>query len=828
MIVGAAGARAPYPGLRSFRREESDLFFGREDFVSTMVDRLAEPGRFLAVLGSSGTGKSSVVKTGLLESLELGLMAKAGSTWHIAEFRPGSDPLRNLAGALLAADPHALASDVDLLRGFLARGPRSVIEWCRDGNLPEGTNLLLLADQFEELFRYQDYAKREETHALVELLLESAHSTEFPIYVTLTMRSEYLGACALVEGLAEAISRGMVLIPRMTRAQCREAIVGPAEVCGIKTDLPLVNQLLNDLASFASWDDTGGDELDRQARRADQLPLLQYTLNRMWLKAREQRGSGKPGGGPLVLRLSDYEAIGGLRGALNAHADQLLNELAAKGLGGAVATVFRSLVSGTTVAEAVRRPRRFGELVTLAGGNEQGVRDVVDTFRAAGCNFLAPELDPQNLKPLASDTVVDISHEALIRQWSKLSEWLLQESRSAQNWRRLQDRMTDGEPLRGRELATLVAWKDEMKPNAEWARRYGGNYDAAMAFLESSRRAEQRQRQRTMALRAAAIALLIIAPSLYFWNQSRLERQYATEQAAMRGQLEEKNRELEQTKKDLEANNQALEQAKKALEANNEALEQAKKALEANNQELKEAQAKLAATISTLEAERKKFEATLRSLQDRIAKLEKRPEPPGEPGGGAPGTGIALGPAPTEAGNYGDESTSFNMFESFGKSDPKKKTVPFEPVTELEGPTPDWIPGGRPVGKFLKTVQLYQALKDGKLDGAAFIMVDAWGDPKHATIPTAKRLDQAGRPPFNKKTRDALWEALGKLTGGDFTKPIVFFSRDVKNWEGYNAALRAIDIGYLNVYWYRGGLAAWKAAGQPCEQGGRRVECTMP
>src|SRR5258705_25401 len=82
-----------------------------------------------------------------------------------------SAPLENLAVALPATEPSAApnAVDVDLLRGFLARGPRSVIEWCRDGNLPAGTNLLLLVDQFEELFRYQDYAQREETQALVAL-----------------------------------------------------------------------------------------------------------------------------------------------------------------------------------------------------------------------------------------------------------------------------------------------------------------------------------------------------------------------------------------------------------------------------------------------------------------------------------------------------------------------------------------------------------------------------------------------------------------------------------------------------------------------------------
>src|SRR5262249_30051479 len=148
--------------------------------------------RFLAVLGSSGTGKSSLVKAGLLDALELGLMARAGSRWRIVDFQPQDAPLRNLAQRLLETDEPqnpAAEADVQLERTFLARGPRSIIERCRAGRLAKGENLLLLVDQFEELFRYQGYSGREEAEALVALLIESAHSEEFPIYVTITMRS---------------------------------------------------------------------------------------------------------------------------------------------------------------------------------------------------------------------------------------------------------------------------------------------------------------------------------------------------------------------------------------------------------------------------------------------------------------------------------------------------------------------------------------------------------------------------------------------------------------------------------------------------------------
>ncbi len=487
----AVSTRMPYPGLRSFRREESDLFFGREDCITTMVDRLAAT-HFLAVLGSSGTGKSSVVKTGLLDALDLGVMASAGSSWRVVDFRPRSTPFANLARGLLETNPtppggHVSETDVDLLRAFLVRGPRSVVEWCRDGHLPPHTNLLLLVDQFEELFRYQDYAGREEAEAFAALLMESARSTQVPIYVTLTMRSEYLGACALIEGLAEAISTGIFLTPRMTREQCRTAIVGPAAVCGVEIESALVNRLLNDLAAFAPWDDRGNrDRLDRLIRRADQLPLLQYCLNRMCVRAQHDAPADA-----LTLTLADYRRIGGLGGALNAHADDILRAFGG-GMLPAVESVFRALTEGSSISEAVRRPTRLRELVDICGTDETAVRAVVDAFRVPGCNFLSPEFDPKNPKPLDAATIIDISHESLIRQWKKLSEWLENEARAGRQWRRLLDRFEVGEPMHGAELANILAWRNSEKPNAAWARRYGGDFPAIMAFIEDSERQRRR------------------------------------------------------------------------------------------------------------------------------------------------------------------------------------------------------------------------------------------------------------------------------------------------------------------------------------------------
>jgi tetratricopeptide (TPR) repeat protein len=488
--------RAPYPGLRSFKRAETDLFFGRDDCVEAMVGRLRAT-RFLAVLGSSGCGKSSLVHTGLLSGLEMGLLGRASSRWRIVDFRPGGEPLRNLARRLLETNrPEAQQGaagldeiDVEFLRARLKRAPDSLIEWCRESDLPDGTNLLFLVDQFEELFRYQSYASREEAEAFVARLLEikrldGTSGNNPSLYVAITMRSEYLGASALIDGLAEAINEGAYLIPRMTRDECREAIIGPANVCGIEIEPALVNRMLNDLTSFAPWDGSdASDQLSRLARRADQLPVMQHALNQLWREAKEANNGGGSGQG-ITLTLAEYTAIGGVAGALDRHANNILKQLGAE-RSLVAETVFRALTSGTAVADAVRRPISFGELVNVCNGDEAAVRTVVDAFRAPGCNFLLPEIDRE---PVLNDgTTIDITHESLIRQWKTLSAWLEKEGRAAHEWRRLKDDAERNELLSGRRLLNAITFRDEIKPNVAWAERYGGGFDRVQRLIAKSR-----------------------------------------------------------------------------------------------------------------------------------------------------------------------------------------------------------------------------------------------------------------------------------------------------------------------------------------------------
>ncbi|MCP4403941.1 MAG: ATP-binding protein, partial [bacterium] len=199
---------SPYPGLRPFTREESYLFFGREEQTDQLLKKLGET-RFISVVGLSGCGKSSLVRAGMIPALECGYLASAGPFWKTLTMRPGTRPLTELARVLLNAslveyeqtsyvqDP-AQREEMFLpfVQASLSRGPLGLVELLREHPLPERTNLLLLVDQFEEIFRYDREHGRDEIVAFVNLLLGSVKQEEMPIYVVTTMRSEFIGKCA--------------------------------------------------------------------------------------------------------------------------------------------------------------------------------------------------------------------------------------------------------------------------------------------------------------------------------------------------------------------------------------------------------------------------------------------------------------------------------------------------------------------------------------------------------------------------------------------------------------------------------------------------------
>ena len=511
---GAQPGHNPYPGLRPFRADEAHLFFGRESQVDAMVDRLAAAG-FLAVVGSSGCGKSSLVTCGLRPALQRGLMSGAGSAWRIASFRPGANPVNALAQALAcpgvlfdappaaalgAAAAVAVPRDA-LVEATLRLSKRGLIDLLEQARLPGGTKLLLVVDQFEELFRYGALAGADKRGAqdavcLVNLLLEAANDDNCPVYVVLTMRSDFLGDCTQFSGLAEAINAGQYLVPRLTRDERRLAIAGPAAVAGAVISPTLLTRLVNDV----------GDN-------PDQLSILQHALNRTWYvwaleykaaassarqdddcaspdakRLRPDASSGRPDANSLrPLALTDYEAIGTMAHALDLHAERALAELPDAPAQALAERVFKALTDRAADPRGVRRPTRYDTLCAITQATPEAVAAVVHVFRKPSRSFLMPPAG----EALAPDTVLDISHESLMRVWDRLRRWTDDEAQSAQRYRRLAETAAleldhKASLWRDPDLQLALDWRTRAQPNAAWAARYAPGIDAAMAFLDRS------------------------------------------------------------------------------------------------------------------------------------------------------------------------------------------------------------------------------------------------------------------------------------------------------------------------------------------------------
>jgi energy-coupling factor transporter ATP-binding protein EcfA2 len=489
----------PYPGLRAFRREEADLFFGRDEQIEQLLDKFADL-RFISVVGLSGCGKSSLVLAGVIPSLENGLLVNASAKWQVAEMRPGNQPIQNLAEALLrhsafGLDPASTPEErvqraLPFLTAQLRRSPASLVEVFHETPLPAYTNVLLVVDQFEELFRYNREGGQDESEAFVKLLLSSVRQDEVPIYVITTMRSEFIGECALFYDLPEIMNQGQFLTPRLTRDQQREVIVEPAKLFHGAIEAQLVNTLLNEMSNDP-----------------DQLPLLQHCLMRMWLTAQARSQ-------PPTVTPADYEAVGNLRDALSNHADKAFKgkELRDPEKQRVAEVLFRRLSEYRPEQRHIRHPAPLREVAEVADVSVEAVKEVVEAFRRHPDRcFLTPPAGKE-LKP---DTILDVSHESLIRQWKTMADWVEQEEKSAATYRRLEETAFLWQKGKAGlwdtpDLDSALQWQQREKPTPAWATRYGEHFDLAIQFLQASRREKFRMKWVKIVLLLFIITLTLV------------------------------------------------------------------------------------------------------------------------------------------------------------------------------------------------------------------------------------------------------------------------------------------------------------------------------
>ena len=462
--------RSPYPGLEPFAAEDAAVFFGREHEVERLLELLKPTlqrgrGRFLALVGPSGSGKSSLVRAGLIPRLE-----RLPHRWVLLpRLVPGQQPTRNLAHSLARAFAGESPSELDRR---LECGAHELVELAKDlcdasGREPEA--VLLIVDQAEELVTRTGPKERSE---FLELLRGALHD-DSPLWVLATLRSEFLGASP-DRAIAEVIDDSLVLEP-LSRSRLPEVIERPAQRAGLTCDTGLVQRMVQETE--------GGDA----------LPLLAYTLLQLYERARDRPGE--------EITLEDYEAVGGVGGALRRQADRVVNELDASGEADLIFPTLLKLVTVQGEGEPTRRRLRRNLL-----------RDDEDDVAQA---FIDARLLTSS--GTGDETTVQVAHEALLRQWPPLHK-AIEASRRSLQMRSDLERLARDWHRGGRDDSYLLRG-ERLLAFGDWSEEHRGELTALDEdFLTASRRqatseleATRRSNRRLRGLLAGLVVLLVAA-----------------------------------------------------------------------------------------------------------------------------------------------------------------------------------------------------------------------------------------------------------------------------------------------------------------------------
>ncbi|HML20338.1 MAG TPA: protein kinase [Aggregatilinea sp.] len=374
----------PYKGLRAFQEADSAYFFGRETLVSHLVDRLKEAGRyvrFLALVGPSGSGKSSLIKAGLIPALRRGAM-RGAENWFFVDMVPGDDPFAELASALtsVAVTP---STNLETLLRRDEFGLIRAIEQILAGD--DQAELFLFIDQFEELYTLSDDSDA------ISLFLDSLFSAlampHSRLRVVITLRADFYDRPLLHQHMSTLMRIRTEVVTPLTPQELEQAVVQPARQVGVPIDSGVVATLIT--------------EFNEQPGA---LPLLQYSLSALF-ESREDYG--------ITARV--YKRIGGVRGALSQRADRLFESFSAEEQE-VTRQLFLRLVSLGEGTEDTRRREFLSEIMSIST-DRRTLNTVIGALAQA--RFLTFDRDP-----VTRSQTVEVAHETLIREWERLRRWL--------------------------------------------------------------------------------------------------------------------------------------------------------------------------------------------------------------------------------------------------------------------------------------------------------------------------------------------------------------------------------------------------------------------
>ncbi|MEQ8674240.1 MAG: protein kinase [Aggregatilineales bacterium] len=459
-----AGPANPYKGLRPFQEGDASDFHGRDELIGILMNHIAisEGGsRFLAVVGPSGSGKSSVVRAGLLPKIRRSVDSDWSNSF-IVDMTPGNEPLKELENALLKV---AVEPDADIITR-MTTSTRGLLESVNAVLPQDSSELLLVIDQFEEIFTLTTDEEKRKT--FLNNIYSAAHDPLSRLRIIITLRADFYDRPLLYSGIGDLIRNNTEVVLPLSPDELREAVVEPAQRVGLVLENGLIERIIDDVA-----------------RQPGSLPLLQYTLTELY----EQRDN-------LRLTLEAYDKIGGITGALARRADQLFERLTDEEQA-ATRQLFLRLVNIGEGTEDTRRRAKQSELNTLISNREM-MRGVIEEF--GKFRLLSFDNDPTTRTP-----TVEVAHEALIRRWMRLREWI-NESRDALREQRKLATAT-GEWVTGERKTTYLATGARLSQFEDLLN------SRTLALSEDERAfilASVNQRERNTRLRRAAVAGLTI------------------------------------------------------------------------------------------------------------------------------------------------------------------------------------------------------------------------------------------------------------------------------------------------------------------------------
>ena len=489
----------PYMGLQAFGEAQSEYFYGRETLVQKLVNQLNHQSA-IAVVGASGSGKSSAVQAGMLAQLRQGQQIPQSDRWWLGCFRPGSHPLRSLAKLLTDSQARQQQAQSQLqIEGLLYQGVEGFVRWLRSRSEPM---VVLVIDQFEELYTLATENERQE---LLTLILGAIEHASDRFKLVLTIRADFVATCLENPELGKILQKNSVLVPPyLTEADYRHAIVKPAHQVGLSVESGLVEVLLQDL------DRSAGD-----------LPLLQFALQQLW----EQRVNGQ-------LTLDAYRQLEGIGGALERQAQQVYDNLDPQSQDCA-RWIFLNLTQLGEGTEDTRRRLAKSELVVakypepLVDRTLQTLTDAkllvvnLDNGKSGQSRSAAnpPADDELFLEAMRQEATVEVVHEILIRHWSSL-RWWLEENRARLRSQRqieqaaslwLQKNKQDDFLLKGVRLAEaediLIKYTDELSTTAK-------EYVASCIDVREAEQRAAKQRLRRAQLTATGLGILGLAATV--------------------------------------------------------------------------------------------------------------------------------------------------------------------------------------------------------------------------------------------------------------------------------------------------------------------------